>query len=64
MVGTKISTGAADSRMLDLYDQLLGLGLRHGIYAGKKRETNRALHDVVVPYIREHHPEYMPAGYR
>ena len=64
MEGTRISTSAADSRMLDFYDRILGLGLGNGIYAGKQREINRTQHDVAIPYIREHHPEYMPAGYR
>ena len=64
MEGTGISTSTADSRMLDFYDKLLGLGLGTGIYAGKQREINHALYNNVVPYVREHHPEYMPAGYR
>ena len=64
MEGTRISTSTADSRVLDFYDKLLGLGLGTGIYAGKQREINHVLHNNVVPYVREHHPEYTPADYR
>ena len=34
MMSTTISTKAADSRMFDFYDKLIGLGLRSGIYSG------------------------------
>ena len=63
-MGTKISTNTADSRMLDFYDKLLGLGLGSGLYAGKQKELNQVLHSNVVPYIRDHHPEYLPASSR
>ena len=59
-MGAKISTNTADSRMLDFYDKLLGLGL----YAGKQKELNQVLHSNVVPYIRDDDPEYLPAGSR
>ena len=64
MGGTKISTNAANSRMFDFYDKLMGLGLSSGLYAGKQREINEMLHTKVTPYIRTHHPEYVPAGCR
>lgn len=64
MVGTTISTKAADSRMFDFYDKLIGLGLGSGIYSGEQLEANRAIHNVIAPYIRDHHPEYLPAGGR
>ena len=63
-MGTTISTKAADSRMFDFYDKLIGLGVGSGIYSGKQLEANRAIHNVIAPYIRDHHPEYLPAGSR
>ena len=64
MMGTTISTKAADSRMFDFYDKLIGLGLGSGIYFGKQLKANWAIHNVIAPYIRDHHPEYLPAGSR
>ena len=64
MMSTTISTKAADSRMLNFYDKLIGLGVGSGIYSGKQLEANRAIHNVIAPYIRDHHPEYLPAGSR
>lgn len=64
MMSTTISTKAADSRMFDFYDKLIGLGLRSGIYSGEQLEANRAIHNVIAPYVRDHHPEYLPAGGR
>lgn len=43
MVGTTISTKAADSRMFDFYDKLIGLGLGIGIYSGEQLKANRAI---------------------
>lgn len=43
MMSTTISTKAADSRMFDFYDKLIGLGVGSGIYSGKQLEANRAI---------------------
>lgn len=64
MISTTISTKAADSRMFDFYDKLIGLGLGSGIYSGEQLEANRAIHNVIASYVRDHHPEYLPAGGR
>ena len=64
MLNTRINSSMADSRMLDFYDKLLGLGLGSGLYAGKQKELNQVLHSKVVPYVREHHPEYVPVSGR
>ena len=64
MMSTTISTKAADSRIFDFYDKLIGLGVGSGIYSGKQLEANRAITLCDCPYIRDHHPEYLPAGGR
>ena len=48
MMGTTISTKAADSRMFDFYDKLIGLGLGIGIYSGEQLKANRAIHNVIA----------------
>ena len=58
---TRISENYIHSRIIDNYDWMLGKMLQIGAYSGKQKEQNRYLHDVVIPYIRNNHPEYVPA---
>lgn len=57
---TRISENDIHSRMLDSYDWMMGKMLQIGAYSGKQKERNQFIHRVMVPYIREHHPEYVP----
>ena len=58
---TRISENDIHSRMLDSYDWMMGKMLQIGAYSGKQKERNQFTHRVLVPYIREHHPEYVPS---
>lgn len=57
---TRISENDIHSRMLDSYDWMMGKMLQIGAYSGKQKERNQFIHRVLVPYIRENHPEYVP----
>lgn len=58
---TRISENDIHSRTLDSYDWMMGKMLQIGAYSGKQKEQNQFIHRVMIPYIREHHPEYVPA---
>ena len=58
---TRISENYIHSRIIDNYDWMIGKMLQIGAYSGKQKERNQFIHRVLVPYIREHHSEYVPS---
>ena len=61
---TRINLNPSYSRMIDGYDWMIGKMLDIGAYSGKQKMYNQFIHNVFVPYLREHHREYVPAGQR
>ena len=58
---TRISENYIYSRMIDNCDWMMGKMLQTGVYSGKQKELNQFIHHTMVPYIRNNHPEYVPA---